>query len=487
MSVSFSTIVQRARPATTHAANAAFKDILGLIPPTNVSFTPNGVRVACEENPNATFATVGLMLNAGTRHDLEGYFGTARVFEKCGFLGTANQNRDAIARAVDELGGQLSVETGREHSYLLMKVAKENVNKAVGVLADIVRNARLSDEDIASAKQQVLQQRAEFEERPDDVLEDNLFRQAYDSSVAGLGAPTFGTVDGINAVDRDVLVSFRNTNIVAPNVVVVGAGGVNHTELEKAAAQYLGDLSSTAVKRPVQPRYVGGEFRLWNLRFKTCHIMWGVETCGAACEDSLPLTLATQVFGGFHRGQHELGQHNMHRVMKMYASMDFSGPTTCMFNEKGIETVNSYIRQFSDTGLCGMHIVGRKMLTGPGGEDSMHEFLQYSMIEWCRITQKALHAQELDLAKANLKSQILFDMDGSHNTAKDMGRQVLYFNRRVSPAEMYARIDDITVTNVMETLQHYYYGARPVFSYNGVIYPIPNYDWSSMWTYKSAY
>lgn len=36
-----------------------------------------------------------------------------------------------------------------------MKVAKEDVNKAVGVLSDIVCHARLADEDVMQAKKLV--------------------------------------------------------------------------------------------------------------------------------------------------------------------------------------------------------------------------------------------------------------------------------------------------------------------------------------------
>ena len=68
MSVSFSTLVQRARPASNHATSAAFRDVLSKLPPTNVSTLGNGVRVACEENPLAKIATVGVWMDSGSRY-----------------------------------------------------------------------------------------------------------------------------------------------------------------------------------------------------------------------------------------------------------------------------------------------------------------------------------------------------------------------------------------------------------------------------------
>lgn len=485
MSVSFSTIVQRARPSATHVASSAFRDVISKIPPTNVVALNNGLKVATEENPLAKFATVGVYINGGTRYDKEGYFGTSKVLEKCGFLGTTNQSRKNISEAVEELGGHLHVETGREITQLTLKVSKENVTKAVSLLADVVRNARLSDEDIKTAKDIVLSQRHEAEERSDDVVFDNLHRCAFDSTGAGLGAPLNGTEDGINAIDRKTLEEFRSTNFSAGRIALVATGAVNATEFEKAASASFGDLAKGSAP-VIDSRYVGGDYRLWNLRYKTTHIAWGFETCGASCEDSLPLALATQVFGNFHRSQHEMGQHAMHRVLKVFSSQDHSTPTTTHFPEKGIEVANTFLNQYSDIGLCGMYLVGRPAsLHGDGS--NMQEIWQYTMSEWCRITQKLLHHQELEQAKVNLKSQILFNMDGGSNSAADIGKQVLYHGRRVPVAELFNRIDDITPTNVQEVLQHYFYARAPVYSFLGYTYPLANYEWSTMWTYKYWY
>lgn len=486
MSVSFSTVIQKARPARTHAVGAALRDAISKIPPTNVIALGNGVRVAAEENPLAKFATVGLWIDAGTRNEAAEYSGTARVLEKCGFQGTANQSREQISKAIEELGGQLNVNIDREHSYLYMKVAKENVTKAVGLLADVVRNARLQDGDIAEAKKLVQTQRHEFEERPDEIVMDNLFRGAFDSTVAGLGAPLWGDKHKIDLITKDAIKAYRDANIVGSRVVVVGAGGVDQTVLENAAQQYLGDLPKDARRNVIETRYVGGEYRLWNLRYKTTHIGWSFETCGANCEDSLPLQLATQITGNFHRSQHDLGQHQLHRVLKTFSSLDHSTPTNTHFNEKAIEVANGFLKQYSDAGLCGMYIVGRPA-SAAGDAGVMHEILQYSMSEWCRFTQKVLHPVELEQAKVNVKSQLLFNMDGSSNTAEDIGRQVLYHGRRVPLEEMYNRIDDVTPSNVQEVLQHYFYARKPMFSYLGYAYPIPNYDWTHHWTYKYWY
>eukprot|EP00758_Cryptobia_borreli_P003686 Tbor_TRINITY_DN3915_c0_g1::TRINITY_DN3915_c0_g1_i1::g.847::m.847/K17732/PMPCB, MAS1; mitochondrial-processing peptidase subunit beta len=487
MSVSFSTIVQRARPKANHIVTKQLTEVIGKIPPTTVSALGNGLRVAAERNPNAKFATIGLFMDAGTRYETPDQFGCCRVLEKCGFLGTNSKDRKQLSAAVEELGGHLHVETGREISQIHIKVAKEHVDKAVGLLADVTRNARLSDEDVKVAKEIVQTQRYETEERIDEILMDNLHRCAFDSTVAGLGNPLYGTEEAINKVDKTSLEKFRKANYNPRRFVLVGTGAVEHTALETSAKAHFGDMYDTPTPTLAEHRYVGGDIRLWNLRMKTVHLAWGFETCGAKCEDSIPLSLAGQVFGNFHRSQHEMGQHAMHRVLKTFSSQDHSTPTNTHFPEQAIETCNPFITQYHDTGLCGMAFAARPYQTGPGDAGSTQEIWQYTMAEWCRMTQKLMHTQELEQAKTNYKAQQLFNMDGSTNSCQDIGRQVIHYDRRIPLDEVYARVDDITVNNVQETLQHYFFARKPVYSMLGYTYPLANYDWSSMWTYKYWY
>uniref|UniRef100_A0A0A9Y8U4 Mitochondrial-processing peptidase subunit beta n=1 Tax=Lygus hesperus TaxID=30085 RepID=A0A0A9Y8U4_LYGHE len=118
---------------------------------------------------------------------------------------------------------------GREHSYVYMKVDKNDVNKAVGVLADIVRHARFADEDVEQAKQLVATEQHLLEARPDDIVFDNLHRCCFDSTSHGLGTPLYGNEETLNRITPKHLKDFRSTCVAGKRVVLVGTGGVNTT------------------------------------------------------------------------------------------------------------------------------------------------------------------------------------------------------------------------------------------------------------------
>lgn len=476
MSVSFSTIIQKARPNPLAATSNAMREALAKVPPSHTTKLANGVRVATEHNHNAKFATVGIWFDAGSRYDERHNQGISKVLQYAGFNGTANADRQALTRAVDELGGQLTVETGRELSYMSLKVTKANVPKAVEFLADVYRNASLSDATVTAAKQQVETARIQSEENVDHLIEDNLHVAAYDAThQGGLGNHIYGTADGIQAVNKESLAAFRSKYYTAGRTILAGSGAVSQEELEGLGKQFLGDLESKDADVP-EARFVGGDIRLWNLRNSLYHGQWACEVMGAMSGDTVPLQLATHIHGHFHRSQHELGQHALHRLVKQYSSLDFGAPAASILHEKSIETMNSFMHQYSDTGLLGMSVVGRQVKSHAHCARSMSETLAYSASDFARISGRAVDSTELAQAKVNFKAQLMYNLDGTHNNAKDLAKQVHLYGRRVPLEEMFARIDDISPGNLQETLAHYFINRKPVYSLYGYFYPEFNYD-----------
>jgi predicted Zn-dependent peptidase len=293
----------------------------------------------------------------------------------------------------------------------------------------------------------------------------------------GLGNKLNGTKDGIKAATRQTLVDFRNNHYTGPRTVLVGTGAVSQKELEQLAQQHLGDLSSAENrKNEADTRYVGGDIRLWNLRAGLFHAAWAVETSGAMSGDTVLFQLVTHIHGKYHRSQHELGQHAIHRLVKTYSNMDFGTPTNTPMPEKSIETMQSFHHSYADTGLVGMYVVGRQSKTNAHLARSMSETLDHSVNDFARLAAKSVDTTELLQAKVNFKAQLMYNCDGSHNTAKELARQVYLYGRKVPLEEMYARIDDIAPVNIQETLQHYLTNRKPVFSLYGYFYPTLSYD-----------
>ncbi|KNH07535.1 mitochondrial processing peptidase [Perkinsela sp. CCAP 1560/4] len=509
MSVSFSTVIQKLRPMPKAATSPTLDSYLSKIPETIVSRLSNGVFVASESfkglsknfPAHTEFATVGISIQAGSAYEDREKNGCAALLQKCSIGATQKfKNTDKLGAKIDQLGGHFHASTKRDRTNFYFKCHKSDIRATVNLLAEMVRNPLLNQETIDKARKMQLVELKDAEEDTEGVMMNNMHIAAFDSTPRGYGATPMGTAEAVQSVTESDIRSYLSSNWTAGRIALIGCGAVDHAELESYAQEHFGDMSPVTTGSPstksfdrsglaprMESRFVGGDIKLWNLRMKVSHFAWAFETCGADCGDIVPLTLLTHIHGPYHRSQHDLVQHSFQLTYKCMTAMDHSTPTNTHFPEKGIECVNPFFHSYEDVGLLGKAFTGRPEPTGTGIANNFMDYVQLTMMEFTRMSQKAVHPNELEAAKVMYKSQLLMGHDGATNSFEDISKQIFYRGRRVPIAEMFARVDDITPTNVMEVLQHYYYSRRPVLSYSGYVYMTPSYDLVLHWTNKYFY
>jgi len=62
---------------------------------------------------------------------------------------------------------------------------------------------------------------------------------------------------------------------------------------------------------------------------------------------------------------------------------------------------------------------------------------------------------EVERAKSQLKAGILLGLDGTTAVAEDIGRQIVTSGKRMTPQEMEAAIDSVTVDQIKRLAQKY--------------------------------
>eukprot|EP00796_Vickermania_ingenoplastis_P005520 gene5520-3981_t len=415
MSASFSNLIKR---ASGHTVRESFRETLSKTVPTTVSTLNNGVRVACESIPTSRIATVGLWLDAGARYEDPYYAGTSQMLQKCGFLGTANQSTKEIAAAVDELGGSIYVYVGREYSCVYMSVMKDNVEKAVGLLADISRNARLTEADITEGRKLVAHDMAARDQCLEKTVLNNLYHASFGSSNCGLGTPYQGIQGNLQRVGIPQLQEFRN-------------------------------LKSGPMTEKISPSvFHGAESRI-KVSDGPTGASWAFECCGASSSDTISLTLAC---------------------------------TLCAQSLQGGVAQKPFLHTFKDVGICGTMIAELPGSTNLSRSKHVADTFQRSVSRWRGICQGAVDPQRLEQAKAQLKNNILLSMDGGNRSVMDIGKQILQIGRRVPIGEMFDRIDQVSSSQLQKIAQHYFLGKELAFSYVGTTEHFPTYARAKRWS-----
>ena len=90
-------------------------------------------------------------------------------------------------------------------------------------------------------------------------------------------------------------------------------------------------------------------------------------------------------------------------------------------------------------------------------------------------------------AKNQLKSNILMSMEGTTATAEEIGRQLLVYGRRISPAEMFARIDAVDAAAIKRVANRFIKDNDIVLASIGPSQDLPDYSWLRRRTYWLTY
>merc|ERR1712165_471894 len=195
---------------------------MGNLPPTEISVLDNGMRVATEDSGVPT-ATVGLWIDTGSRYE------------------TAANN--GVAHFLENMGAHLNAYTSREQTVFYAKCLSNDLPQAVEVLADILQNSKLGEQEIERERGVILREMQEVEMNLQEVVFDHLHAVAYQGTP--LGRTILGPTKNIKSITRDDLAHYIATHYKGPRMVMAGAGGVNHQELCDLTSKHFGKIGHT--------------------------------------------------------------------------------------------------------------------------------------------------------------------------------------------------------------------------------------------------
>lgn len=255
-----------------------------------------------------------------------------------------------------------------------------------------------------------------------------------------MGRTILGPKDNILSIKRDDLSSYIKTNYTADRMVLVGAGGVEHAELVKLAEKHFSSLpispNPIPLGRLAHPKtdFVGSEVRLRNDELPTANIAIAVEGVGWSSLDYFPMQVMQSIFGNWDRS---LGASSLlsSRLSHIISSNNLAN------------SFMSFSTSYSDTGLWGIYLVSENLM-------NLDDLTHFTLREWTRMSIAPTQV-EVERAKSQLKGGLLLGLDGTTAVAEDIGRQLVTSGKRLTPQQIEAAIDAVTVDEIKRVAQKY--------------------------------
>lgn len=430
--------------------NSNVQEAVQNVPATQVSTLDNGLRVASEDSGMAT-CTVGLWIDAGSRFENDENNGVAHFLEHMAFKGTSRRSQQDIELEVENIGAHLNAYTSREQTVYYAKCLRRDLPKAMDILADIIKNSTLDDNQIERERGVILREMEEVGTNLQEVVFDYLHDTAFQGT--DLGRTILGPTKNIQSLQRSDLQKFVQEHYNGSRMVLAAAGGVAHDELVDLAREHLGELPQGEQARIPAARYTGSDVRHREDDMPFAHVAMAIESAGWTSGDNIPLMVANTMVGNFDRSMGN-GSH-------------LSSPLARKCVEENLcQSYQSFNTSYTETGLWGCYFVSDRpnvKMMGRAVQD-----------EWKRIITSA-NDTEVERAKNMLKTNMLLQLDGSTPICEDIGRQMLVYGRRMPLAELVARIDSVDTDIVRNVCEKYIWDQCPVVASIGPIEGLDEY------------
>jgi len=434
------------------------------VPPTKVSELSNKMRIATEESYGET-ATIGVFIDAGSAFENEKNNGVAHFLEHMAFKGTKSRTKEALEVEIENMGGQLNAYTSREQTVYYCKVFKNDVPKAIDILSDILLNSKYDNSYIEAERSTILREAEEVAKDKSEVIFDYLHAGAYQGTP--LSRTILGPEENIRSIRREDLINYVNTHYTAPRMVLAAAGAIKHDEIKTLAEKAFSALPKGDGKPIVRPPvdFTGCLINERDDTLNAAHVAVAMEGVDWSHPDYYVLMVIQTMLGNWDRSIGG-GKNLSSNLCEAFAINEYA---------HSLLTFNTC---YNKTGLFGTYIV-----FPPDGEKIM-EGMRTVFNEFGRLGSTVTD-HEVDIAKDKLKASVLMQLDGTTAVCEDIGRQLLTHGRRLSPAEVWLRIDAITAEDVKRVARERFEDAEPAVAAIGSTLHLPDYNWLRGWTNKN--
>ena len=183
------------------------------------------------------------------------------------------------------------------------------------------------------------------------------------------------------------------------------------------------------------------------------HVALAYEGSSWTSEYAYPLMLLQTLIGNYDRAA---GRTVTSQLCQNVADAELAN---------SISTFNTC---YKDTGLFGLYAVAER--------DKVGDLLTCVTHNLARMADN-ITDEDVDRAKIALKATMLMGLDGNTNVCEDIGRQLLTYGRRLTPAEIFLRIEELTVDDVRAAAHGVFYNRDHAMAAVGGIERLPSYEW----------
>ena len=399
---------------------------------------PNGVQIV-HRKTTSPVVYVGIMVGAGTRHELPNENGMAHYIEHCVFKGTEHYTARQIINHIEGIGGEINAYTTKEETTFYAATLRNHFRTTLHLLADMVLRPTFCKKETDKEVTVILDEIESYNDSPSELIYDDFENMIFEGS--SLAMPILGTKRTLRRISKspDIALNWMKTHYRPERMVLFVLGNVSTQQVISAAEK---ELLASSPYRPIasspithseasySPQGVqypiaapaASNTRLYKRHTHQTHVMLGSHTYPIGHPKQLTMFLLNNILGGGSMSS------------RLYLSL----------REKYglVYNIDSQAVPLSDTGYWNIYLACE-----PQHKDQCLE-LCHKELKQLRDTR--LTATQLQRALRQLEGQLAISAENQENNALAMAKQMLYHHRAPQWQETFAKVQQITPTQLQD-------------------------------------
>lgn len=380
----------------------------------------NGMRVITVPMKDTKSLTLLALFGTGSRYETKKTNGVSHFLEHLFFKGTKSRPCPGdISQALDDVGAEHNAFTAKEYTGYWVKVASRHFPLALDIVSDILLEPLFKQEEIDKERGVIFQEMNMYLDTPRRHVHDIFESLLYGDEA--LGWEIIGTSQSLRGLGRKDILTYRKSQYVGSNAVLVIAGAFREEEaIERATGAFLslptGNAKSCVSARGKQTQ------RAIRLEYKK--------------SDQTHLVIGARAYSMF----------DDHRYAAMLLATMLGGKTSSrLFQEirekRGLAyTVSAATEQFVDTGYFSVY--------AGVPHAKAKEVVRRIRDEFRSVCSKGVSPRELQRAKAFWRGQFAISLESSDEIASFYGGRELFYKEIISPDELMEKVERVRVDDI---------------------------------------
>jgi predicted Zn-dependent peptidase len=384
----------------------------------------NGIRVVTEAHPQSRAVSLGIWVLTGTRDEDPGEAGISHFLEHLVFKGTKTRSAYQIVKSLEALGGELNAYTTREYTVYHCLLLKDHWRKGLEILSDLVSNMQMKKADFELERSVILQEIGMAEDDLEDLIYDIYFEKSLPRS--SLGKPILGNVHSITHMKMNQVKAYYDRHYSANNIIVAGAGDLDHHDLVVAVEEFLGHKKKRKFRTDrTRPTHKVVRTVL-EKNSEQLHLCMGLPVTSFRDRNRFDAFIVNALLGGG-------------MTSKLYQSVR---------EKRGlVYSIYSSLNTFDNFGCINIYASCELK--------NMKAVYKNIQQEIAKLRRHKISVHDLEMYKTQVKGSILLGTDDVENRMTSIAVNEMVFHKYKPVDQVITEIDEVTVKSVNEFIARY--------------------------------